>query len=159
MNGKLILREIQINDIPKIKEIRDYCLEFLDTPTSYTLEQTQNWLECSKPDWKVIEVHDKIAGYIRTSDYNKIHHTMYIGADLHPNFRGFGYAFQAYQKAMEQYKIEKNIRKFYLKVQISNYRAYNLYRKLGFTSIGIIPQALILPGKGFMDQVLMYKDV
>jgi len=44
----------------------------------------------------------------------------------------------------------------YLKVQISNYIAYNLYRKLGFLPIGIIPNAVIKQNKQ-IDSVIMYK--
>ena len=100
-----------------------------------------------------------MAGYIRTSKYDEKDRTMYIGLDLHPNFRGYGYAFQAYQKIMEILKVEKNLRRFYLEVQVNNFRAYNLYQKLGFNSIGIIPQRVICPKRGFVDAILMYKDI
>ena len=59
---------------------------------------------------------------------------------------------------MEKLKIEKNIRRFYLEVQVSNFRAYNLYRKLGFENIGIIPEKFYNKDKGFIDVVLMYKN-
>ena len=59
---------------------------------------------------------------------------------------------------MEQLKVEKNIRKFYLRVRVSNFRAYNLYRKLGFNNIGIIPEAINDPNKGLTDIILMYKN-
>tara|TARA_Y100000389_G_scaffold204841_1_gene260074 strand:+ start:55 stop:504 length:450 start_codon:yes stop_codon:yes gene_type:complete len=146
------------DDLKRVKEIRDYCLEYLDTPISYTLKQTIEWYTNTDPEWLIIEVHGKIVGYIRTSDYDKINKTMYIGADIHPNFRGYGYAFQGYQKAMEHFKLVYNLRRYYLKVRVSNFRAYNLYTKLGFKSVGIIPDALATK-TGMIDQVLMYKDI
>jgi RimJ/RimL family protein N-acetyltransferase len=158
MDEKLKLRALSKHDLPMLKEIRDYCLDFLDTPISYTLAETMEWYHNTKPEWVVIEVHDKMAGYIRVSDYDKINSTMYIGADIHPNFRGYGYAFQGYQKAIEHFKLSHNIRRFYLKVRVSNFRAYNLYTKLGFNSIGIIPDALKIK-TGMVDQILMYKNI
>jgi len=158
MSERLILRKLRENDLKHVKEIRDYCLEYLDTPVSYTLKQTVEWYTNTTPEWLIIEAHEKIVGYIRTSDYDKSNKTMYIGADIHPNFRGYGYAFQGYQKAMEHFKLTYNLRRYYLKVRVSNFRAYNLYTKLGFKSIGIIPDALTTK-TGMVDQVLMYKDI
>ena len=158
MTEKLKLRELKEYDLPMLKEIRDHCLDFLDTPISYTLEETTEWFKNISPKWLVIEVHGKIAGYIRVSDYDEANSTMYIGADIHPNFRGYGYAFQGYQKAIEHFKLSLNLRRLYLKVRVSNFRAYNLYTKLGFNSIGIIPDA-IKTKTGLIDQVIMYKDI
>ena len=153
------LNKLIFEDLKEIKDIRDYCLEYLNDSTSFTLKETEDWYKKTNPEWYTIRVQDRdrIAGYIRTSDYDNKNNSIYIGLDLHPNFRGYGYAFQAYQRIMEKLKIEKNIRRFYLEVQVSNFRAYNLYRKLGFENIGIIPEKFYNKDKGFIDVVLMYK--
>ena len=107
------------------------------------------------PLWYVIEIRDKVAGYIRTSNYDNVNKNLYIGLDLHPNFRGHGYAFQSYQMFMDWLKMSGYLTVL-LKVQISNYVAYNLYRKLGFMPIGIIPNAII-KNNTQVDSVIMYK--
>lgn len=154
------LNKLIFEDLKEIKDIRDYCLEYLNDPTSFTLAETEKWFNEISPEWYTIRVQDRdrIAGYVRTSEYDSKNNSIYIGLDLHPNFRGYGYAFQAYQKIMEKLKVEKNIRRFYLEVQASNFRAYNLYRKLGFQNIGIIPEKFYNKDKGFVDVILMYKN-
>jgi ribosomal protein S18 acetylase RimI-like enzyme len=46
-----------------------------------------------------------------------------------------------------------------LKVQISNFVAYNLYRKLGFIPIGIIPNAVIKNNNSQVDSIIMHKTL
>ncbi len=153
--------KLQFDDLEELKIIRDYCLDYLNDSTSFTLKETIEWFTTTNPEWYVIRVKnkDKIAGYIRTSEYDGKNKTIYIGLDLHPDFRGKGYAFEAYQKIIQQLKEDKNLRRFYLEVQVSNFRAYNLYKKLGFKNIGIIPEKFYNKKKGFVDVVLMYKNV
>ncbi len=154
------LNKLIFDDLKEIKVIRDYCLEYLNDSTSFTLKETEDWYNKTNPEWYTIRVQDKdkIVGYIRTSDYDSKNNSIYIGLDLHPNFRGQGYAFHAYQKIMEILAVKKSIRRFYLEVQVSNFRAYNLYKKLGFKSIGIIPEKFYNKNKKFVDVVLMYKN-
>ena len=153
--GNIIIREMRYDDLSQVKYIRDASLEFLDTQVSFSLKETQQWFETQNPLWYVIEIRDKVAGYIRTSNYDNVNKNLYIGLDLHPNFRGHGYAFQSYQMFMDWLKMSGYLTVL-LKVQISNYVAYNLYRKLGFMPIGIIPNAII-KNNTQVDSVIMYK--
>lgn len=155
--GNIVIRKMQYDDLAHVKYIRDQSLEFLDTQISFSLEETREWFTSKNPLWYIIEIDDKIIGYIRTSNYDYVNKNLYIGIDLHPAFRGRGYAFQAYQMFMEWLKTTGFISVF-LKVQISNFVAYNLYRKLKFMPIGIIPDAVIKNGSQ-IDSVLMYKTL
>lgn len=155
--GNILLRDLNKTDLPKVKEIRDSCLDYLDTQKSFSLDDTIKWFETTQPKWYTIEIHDRIAGYIRTSDYDEVNRSLYVGLDLHDMFRGYGYAFQSYQIFLNYLKL-KGYLTVYLKVQISNIRAYNLYRKLGFLPIGIIPDAIIKDDKT-VDSVMMYKKL
>jgi ribosomal-protein-alanine N-acetyltransferase len=153
--GNIMIREMRYDDLSQVKYIRDESLDFLDTQVSFSLEETQHWFNTRNPLWYVIEIRDRIAGYIRTSNYDNVNKNLYIGLDLHPNFRGHGYAFQSYQMFMDWLKMSGYLTVL-LKVQISNYVAYNLYRKLGFMPIGIIPNAVI-KNNTQVDSVIMYK--
>jgi ribosomal-protein-alanine N-acetyltransferase len=153
--GNIIIRKMRYDDLSQVKYIRDESLDFLDTQVSFSLQETQHWFNTKNPLWYVIEIRDRVAGYIRTSNYDNVNKNLYIGLDLHPNFRGHGYAFQSYQMFMDWLKMSGYLTVL-LKVQISNYVAYNLYRKLGFMPIGIIPNAVI-KNNTQVDSVIMYK--
>lgn len=157
--GKIVLRDLREDDLPALKEIRDYSLEFLDTQVSYSLEDTIKWFNSDRYcPWYAIEMRDRLVGYIRTSNVSEVNKSLYVGLDLHPNFRGHGYAFQAYQTFLDWLKVQGYLQ-VYLKVQMRNYRAYNLYRKLEFNPVGIIPNAVILPSGKTVDSVYMYKSL
>ena len=74
------IKKLDEYDLPEVKEIRDYCLEFLDTPISFTLEETKKWFKNEKPQWYSIRVHnrDRLAGYIRTHDYDDRNKTIFV---------------------------------------------------------------------------------
>jgi len=151
----IIIRDLEFSDLMQVKEIRDHCLPYLDTQVSYSYDETCAWFTNQKPKWYAIDIRNNLAGYIRTSDYDDVNKSLYVGLDLHPNFRGYGYAYQSYQVFMEWLKIQ-GYQTAYLRVQITNSNAYRLYRKLGFLPIGIIPDAIITT-KGRVDSVIMYK--
>jgi ribosomal-protein-alanine N-acetyltransferase len=153
----LTIRDLEFNDLKQVKEIRDYCLPYLDTQISYSYEETCTWFLNQKPKWYAIDIKNKLIGYIRTSNYDETNKSLYVGLDLHPDFRGYGYAYQSYQTFMEWAKIQ-GYQTAYLKVQIINTNAYKLYRKLGFLPIGIIPDAIITQN-GKIDSVFMYKSL
>ena len=156
--NNIIIRKMSYDDLQQVKNIRDASLEFLDTQVSFSLEETQNWFNATKPDWYIIEIQNKVAGYIRTSNHDQRNKNLYIGLDLHPEFRGHGYAFQSYQMFMEWLKLIGFL-SVSLKVQISNFVAYNLYRKLGFIPIGIIPNAVIKNNNSQVDSIIMHKTL
>ena len=66
------LNKLIFEDLKEIKDIRDYCLEYLNDSTSFTLEETEDWYKNTNPEWYTIRVQDRdrIAGYIRTSNYD-----------------------------------------------------------------------------------------
>lgn len=154
----IFIRNLKFQDLKYIKEIRDYCLEFLDTQISYSYEETCDWFIKQNPKWYVIEIEEnKIIGYIRTSDYDEVNKCFFVGIDLHPDFRNKGYAFKSYQIFLNYMKTKGYVLS-YLKVQISNYKAYNLYKKLGFIPVGIIANAIIKENQR-VDSIFMYKNL
>lgn len=153
----ILIRDLNFNDLKMLKEIRDLSLDYLDTQVSYSYEETCAWFFESKPKWYIIELQNKMIGYIRTSNYDNINKSFYVGLDLHPDFQGYGYAYQSYCIFLNKMKMQ-NYFTTYLRVQIINYKAYNLYRKLGFLPIGIIPNAVIKKNKK-IDSVIMYKNL
>lgn len=154
----LSIKPLAFKDLPFLKEIRDYSLEHLETQISYTLQQTQEWFNSNSPDWYSIFLGTEYIGYIRTSDSNKISNSIYIGMDLHPTHRGNGFAEKVYKEFIE-WLASCGYLHILLRVQVRNYRAYNLYRKLGFSPVGILQDFVTTNQGTLLDVILMQKKI
>lgn len=150
----ITLRKMTEKDLPFLLEIRnDYSTrKWLANDEVFTLEQCSEWFKNLKNDWYIIEYCIDISsnkgfwntiisalnnlfggikvGYVRTSDETE--EQIIIGCDIHPSYRGKGFATEALQQTIEMYK-NKNI---YLWVFLKNKIAIKLYYKLGFNFTG-----------------------
>jgi RimJ/RimL family protein N-acetyltransferase len=131
------IRKMSINDIEFFNKVRNESVNFLHDNTKYSLEDNIKWFEKNKPRFFIVEVDNKPIGYFRTSNW--VDHTLYIGMDIHPKYRGLGYAMPAYEIFIEKLKNKYDIKKIYLEVLTSNKRAINIYNKLNFTIIDLLP--------------------
>lgn len=156
--GELIVTPLKFSELKNVKLIRDQSLEYLDTQVSFTLEETQQWFSTTSPRWYSIYLKEKFIGYIRTSDYCQNSKSLYIGMDLEEQYRGNGYAYQVYLEFMNWLR-RQGFTSAFLRVQVRNFRAYNLYRKLGFRSIGVLENFLQLPDGNSLDVFLMQKHL
>lgn len=154
----LTVKPLIYEDLPYLKEVRDQSLEHLETQTSYTLQQTQQWFKTNSPDWYSIYLDSKFIGYIRTSNSNRISNSIYIGMDLGSSYRGNGYAYDIYQAFLLWLK-EDGYTNLLLRVQVRNHRAYSLYRKLGFSPVGILEDFVTITPSKFLDVILMQKKL
>lgn len=145
-------------ELPYLKEVRDQSLDYLETQISYTLNQTQQWFKSNSPEWYSIYLDSQFIGYIRTSDSNKVSNSIYIGMDLAPAYRGNGYAYDIY-KTFFMWLKNHGYMHVLLRVQVRNYRAYNLYRKLGFSPVGILENFITLSPSKCLDVILMQKKL
>ena len=128
------------DDVSFFNEVRNECRLFLHDTRAYTLEEAHDWFDknSSINPFFIYECATKKIGYFRTSKWTK--NSCYLGMDIHKNFRGKGYAKDAYNEFFSFIKKKyPNINKLMLEVIESNTRAYNLYKKLGFVEIGRKP--------------------
>ena len=127
------LRKATIEDGAFILEVRNHesTLKQLHDPRKFDLNSFETWFNNSSPEWFIILLNDKNIGYVRTKwlEPKKI---LQVGADLHPDYRGKGYAKPAYEQLFENFCY---VEKFSLEVFIDNTVALNLYQKLGFKKI------------------------
>lgn len=130
------IREMSLNDIEFFNEVRNQSVDFLHDNTQYSLEDNIKWFENTQPRFFILEVDSDPVGYFRTSEW--IDNSLYIGMDIHPKFRGLGYANPAYELFINKLKDEYEIKKVYLEVLNTNKRALNIYNKLGFTIIDLL---------------------
>lgn len=123
-------RKMTEYDLEFFLEIRNECSEMLHDNSKYTLEQAKEWFNKKNPDFYIINYDNNDIGYFRTS--NRTEKTIYIGCDLHKDWRGKGLATMAYKIFMLSLFTDEKIEKIYLEVLNINEVAYNLYLKLGF---------------------------
>jgi len=143
------------NDLPFLNEVRNDCaVEFLHNSDTHSLEQTQEWYKKTDPLFWVIWENGERIGYFRTSDWSVENKNCYVGADLHENFRGRGFAYEAYVKFLPFLFNFYELHKISLEVLSTNTRAINLYEKIGFVHEGVKRDEVLKNGE-WVDSIIM----
>lgn len=155
-NLKVKFRSMEVSDLPTFLEIRNLSKDFLHNNTSFTLDQAISWFNKDKPKFFIIELGEIIIGYFRTSNLES-GVNLYIGCDIHPDFRGFGLGYLSYVKFIKKLYDEFSVQNISLEVLETNTRALNLYTKLGFQKVGISDQKIIRDGNT-IDSIIMSLD-
>jgi len=132
MTDEYKFRNMAAYDLSFFNEVRNECRFWLHDPTEYSLEQCQKWFNTMIPQFYIVERNGERIGYFRTSNWNREHHLVSIGADFHKDYRGKGYARPAYRAFMEKLLAEFAINTFFLEVLSHNVVARHLYERLGF---------------------------
>lgn len=130
--------KITNGDLLFLNEVRNECaFEYLHDSRTFTLDETIKWFEHTNPDFWIIWYNGERIGYFRTSNHSIINKNIYIGADLHKDYRGKGLAYESYLKFIPFLFKEFDLHKISLEVLETNQRAINLYEKLGFEFEGV----------------------
>lgn len=122
-------------DLPFLIEVRNECRDFLHDNRVFTLAQCETWFRETKPDFHAIRYNAELIGYVRLSNHDPEHASIYVGADLHRRFRGRGLARLAYEEFLPLLKSRYHVSTAKLEVLSHNTVAHELYRKLGFVEI------------------------
>jgi len=145
-----------VSDLPTFLEIRNLSKEFLHNNSSFTLDQATSWFNKDKPKFYIIELGETTIGYFRTSNWESAI-GLYIGCDIHPDFRGFGLGYLSYVMFIKKLYDEFNVQTISLEVLETNTRALNLYTKLGFEKVGVSDEKIIRDGNT-IDSIFMSLD-
>lgn len=129
-------KKMDYYDLEFVNETRFEACQFLHDTRSFTLNETKEWFMRYKPYFYMIIYHGNTIGYFRLSNYMPHENSMYIGADLHKDWRGKGLGYQAYCEFIPYITGKHGLNTLYLEVLEHNIRAHNLYKKLGFIRIG-----------------------
>jgi len=130
--------KLTYDDLSFLNEVRNECVfEYLHDSRTFTLEETIDWYYKTNPRFWVIWYNNQRIGYFRTSNYSKENKNIYLGADLHKDFRGKGLAYNSYCQFIPFLFQEFDLHKISLEVLETNKRATKLYKKLGFKIEGI----------------------
>lgn len=89
---------------PLIKKDINFLLEVRNDPSTrnnlennsiFTLEEGERWFQTLNFPWYIVTSNGTPVGYIRTNGGE-------VGCDIHPNYRGNGYARQAYKLILQE---------------------------------------------------------
>jgi len=151
----LTFKELTLDDCEFLNEVRNECAEeFLHTSTIYSIEETKTWYKTLTVPYYIVYYEGKRIGYFRLSNYSSQNNNMLIGMDIHKDFRGMGYGYEAYIKFIPYVMEKYNLHKLSLEVLSTNIVAQNLYKKLGFIVEGIKRQEVFKNGK-YIDSIVM----
>ena len=133
MSTEIAISPMDISDADFVLEIRNHDATrlYIHDQRSFTKDEFVQWFQNNKPEWYIVRKDSTPFGYFRTSNQDEKSYSIWIGMDIHPNFRGKGLAKPAYAKFFSFLKSE-GYENFSLEVLSHNFVAINLYRDLGF---------------------------
>lgn len=131
------IREMVKEDLIFFNEVRNKSVGFLHDNTKYSLKDNLKWFIGTNPKFFIVEDNGVPIGYFRTSKW--VEKTLYVGMDIHPKYRGIGYAKKSYNLFFKYLKKEYSVEEVFLEVLNTNKRAIHIYNKLGFTIIDLLP--------------------
>jgi len=118
------------------------------------VDNAYKWFDTNKPMFYTILYNNIKIGYFRVTNYSEVNRNLYIGADLHKDYRGKGLAYEAYRLFIPFIIKQYNLHKVSLEVLATNVRAYNLYIKLGFVNEGVKREEVYKNGD-FVGSIVM----
>lgn len=119
-------------DLPEVVAIENLCF-----PNPWSRETFLGEIQNRAISFPLVVVHremKKIAGYVifwQIGDEAQINNVA-----IHPDFQGQGLGELAIRYVLDRLK-ENGVRFVSLEVRVSNHRALSLYRKLGFSILGV----------------------
>ncbi|MDF3033474.1 MAG: speG [Alphaproteobacteria bacterium] len=132
-------------------------------PRNYSLEEIQDWIfryTASKDSFLLVacnECGDSI-GYLSIQRFLSYNRTAYFGIAIHPSYQGCGYGISLLNTLFEWSKKTLKIRKLLLEVSMANQKAINLYKKVGFSTVGTLKQNFFIRDS-YQDVLLMEKEI
>jgi RimJ/RimL family protein N-acetyltransferase len=124
------------DDLPFLLEIRNECRDSLHDNRVFNLQDCQTWFRSTRPEFYLIWLGSERIGYFRVSNFDRASRTVYVGADLHSNYRGKGLAYDAYREFLQFLAQRYQLDAVRLEVLSHNRVAHHLYQKLGFVETG-----------------------
>ena len=144
----MIIRQMQIGDVPAIAELERICFSDPWSENSIASE-----LNNPLSYWLVAEVKGRIAGYVGSQAVLDAADMMTFAVD--PNYRQQGIG-RALINALVKYLQQNNVIALLLEVRASNMPAISLYEKMGFTQVGRRPKYYHNPRE---DALILRKEL
>lgn len=143
------------DDLEFFNNVRNSCAEeFLHDSRQFTLAEARNWFKHTANKYYIIRFDNERIGYFRLTNYSESNKNIYVGADLHKDWRGQGLSYIAYESFIPFLFEKYGLHKISLEVLGTNKRAINLYKKLGFVEEGV-KRDDVLKGVEYVDSIIM----
>jgi RimJ/RimL family protein N-acetyltransferase len=149
-----IFRKMLKEDIRFFLGIRNECYEYLHDNRIFSLEECYDWFDKTNPDFYIINYKNQDIGYFRTSNYSEKNKNIYLGCDIHKDWRGKGLSYKAYVEFINYLFNEYDLNKITLEVLNNNTKAFNLYKKIGFVEEGKKREEIFRDDK-YIDSIIM----
>jgi len=159
-NG-LCFRVVEESDLERMRQLRNDPATWIHLTDPYAImaEAQRRWFAAlaSRTDRMYFVVcddeHDFI-GIVRMDEYDRLHRSIRVGADVVPELRGKGYGRRIYE-AVKKYCFDVlNLHRVWLAVLDTNQHAIRLYEKQGFQVEGRYREAIFRDGR-YHDYILM----
>lgn len=121
-----IIRELRLNDLPELIDIERRAFTHPWPPEAFD----ENLL----PNSWVILVEDKLVGYVLYHVFED--EAVILNIAIDPDYQGLSHGSHLLQQTLDMLESEGK-RRIFLDVRETNLTALNVYKKLGFTEIGI----------------------
>ena len=133
----VIVRRAKRADVDEMVKVYLDCFHGMRDPNL-----VRKWFECNfnaypRMQYFVAELDGKVVGYIAIMSLSR-EEAKIISFAVRKKFRGKGIGKKLLKAAIERCK-ERGKKKILLEVRVSNFVAQNLYKKMGFKIIDIIP--------------------
>jgi len=156
VDNTIAIEPLQESHLPFLLEVRNECRQFLHDDRAFSLEECRRWFAGTKPEFWLIRLDGEAIGYFRTGNPDRDARSIYVGADLHPRFRGRGLARAAYELFLPFLRDRLSLRVVRLEVLSHNLAAQALYRRLGFVEVDR-KRAFARRGGALVDSIIMEK--
>lgn len=159
---RLQIRLMEERDIEKIRKLHNHeaTLNWLTDPFHISAEEQVLWfraISTSRKTRRYVLEHKNssdLCGVIRLDDIDLSNRSATIGADIDPQYRRLGLAFEAYHKIITYLFNDFGLNRLQLLTMESNLKAIALYSKLGFNHEGTLRKAVFREGQ-YVDLLLM----
>lgn len=155
------LRDVREDDHPWLVELHndDEVLFNVTDPTPITLEQHLAWWARVSQDSRqlrqVFEYGGERVGFAKFYAIDRENRCCVLGADIHRDQRGRGYAAQMWSLMLDKCFRDWRLHRVSLTTAWFNEKARHIYKKLGFREEGRLVQSLLRDGM-YHDQVCMF---
>lgn len=160
-NQKLSLRDIIDEDHQWLVDLHNdpLVLRNLTHPNPIDLNQHMSWWSKIQKDAsqkrQIFLVDDQRVGFVKFYSIDQTNKNCVLGADIHKDFRGMGYAKGMWSLMLDLCK-SWGLHRVSLTTAEYNLVGQKVYRGLGFIEEGKMVSSLYRDGK-FFDQICMYK--
>ena len=155
------LRKVQDQDHDWLVELHNdpIVLKNLTNPLPITLDQHLGWwngIKNSKSQERLIfEVNDARVGFTKFYNIDSINKNCVLGADIHKDHRGLGYAKTMWSLMLNHCFDDLNLFRASLTTAEYNQIGQKVYKNLGFIEEGRMIKSLLREDV-FYDQICMY---